>query len=132
MAVSDPIADFLTRVRNAIKAYHRYVDIPYSKIKLSIIEILKENGLIQGYLVKKDGSIGTIRVFLKYSKTRESAIQGIKRISKPGLRRYVKNEEIPHYFGNLGLNVISTSQGVLSGQEAQKRKIGGELLCKVW
>lgn len=130
---SDPIADFLTMIRNAIKAEHRFVDVCWSKIKLSIVEILKAQGLIDDYLVKMDtNQRGTIRVFLKYVGGRKSVIQGIKRVSKPGLRRYVSAESIPTYYGGLGISILSTSQGVLAGPEARKRQIGGELLCLVW
>lgn len=133
MASSDPIADFLTMIRNAIKAEHRFVDVTWSKVKLSIVEILKAQGLVEDYLVKMDtNQRGTIRIFLKYVGGRKSVIQGIKRVSKPGLRRYVGVSEIPTYYGGLGLSILSTSQGVLAGPEARKRQIGGELLCLVW
>jgi len=133
MALSDPIADFLTRIRNAIKAQHRYVDVNWSKVKQNIAEILKDQGFIESYLVKQDNNNrGTMRVFLKYSQGRRPVITGIKRISKPGLRKYVGHDEIPNFYGSLGLSIVSTSQGVISGGEAKKRKIGGELLCLVW
>lgn len=133
MAVSDPIADFLTRIRNACKAQHRFIDMDWSKMKQNLADILKDQGFIEDYLVKQDSSSrGTIRLFLKYSTGRASIIQGLRRISKPGLRRYVKHDEIPVFFGGMGVPIISTSQGVLHGMEAKKRKIGGELLCLVW
>jgi small subunit ribosomal protein S8 len=133
MAVSDPIADFLTRIRNSIKAQHRYVDVSWSKLKENIAEILKNQGFIENYLVKHDSKQrGTIRIFLKYSEGRKPVIQGIKRISKPGLRRYVSHQDIPRFYGGLGLSILSTSQGVMAGIEASKRNIGGELLCLVW
>lgn len=133
MAMNDPIADFLTRIRNACKAQHRYIDVDWSKIKQYIAEILKEQGFIENYLVKQDSqSRGTIRVFLKYSMGRSSVIQGLKRVSKPGLRKYVKHDEIPTFFGGMGVSILSTSEGVIGGQEARKRKIGGELICMVW
>lgn len=133
MAVSDPIADFLTRIRNACKAQHRYVDDDWSKIKQGIAEILKLQGFIENYLVKQENvSRGKIRLFLKFSRDRAPVIQGLKRVSKPGLRRYVKHDEIPQFFGGLGLSIVSTSEGVLAGNEAKKRKIGGELLCMIW
>ena len=133
MAVNDPIADFLTRIRNACKAQHRFIDMDWSKMKQSLAEILKEQGFIENYLVKQDSSSrGTIRLFLKYSQGRASIIQGLRRISKPGLRRYVKHDEIPVFFGGMGVPIISTSEGVLPGMEAKKRKIGGELLCLIW
>lgn len=133
MAVSDPLADFLTRIRNAAKAEHRYVDISWSKLKQSIAEIMKEMGFIESYLVKHDQKQrGTIRIFLKYASGRQPAIQGLKRISKPGLRKYIGHGDIPKFYGGMGLSIISTSQGVMGGMEASKRKIGGELLCLVW
>lgn len=133
MAVNDPIADFLTRIRNACKAQHRYVDVDWSKMKQNLAEILKTQGFIESFLIKKDSdSRGTIRLFLKYSTGRFSVIQGLKRISTPGLRRYVKWDDIPTFYGGLGIPILSTSSGVVSGAEAKKRKIGGELLCLVW
>lgn len=132
MAVSDPIADFLTRVRNAVKAQHRYVDISWSKLKQSIAEILKQQGFIESYLVKLEDQRGTIRIFLKYTEGRQPVIQGIKRISKPGLRRYVKYDDIPIFYGGLGVPVLSTPKGVIAGAEARKLKVGGELLCLIW
>ncbi len=133
MAISDPIADFLTRIRNSIKAQHRYVDIGWSKLKQNLAEILKNQGFIENYLVKQDNkNRGTIRIFLKYAEGRQPVIQGLKRISKPGLRRYIGHEDIPRFYGGLGLSIVSTSQGVMAGTEARNRKIGGELLCLVW
>lgn len=133
MGMSDPVADFLTRIRNASSAQRRYVDANWSKLKESIAEILKEQGFIESYLVKKDDKQrGTIRLFLKYNRTRKPVIQGLKRMSKPGLRRYVKSTDIPVFYGGLGLSIVSTSQGVMAGREAIEKKIGGELLCMVW
>lgn len=133
MAVSDPVADFLTRIRNSIGAQHRYVDVDWSKIRQSLAEILKNQGFIENYLVKvDDGQRGKIRMFLKYSSGRRPVIQGLKRISKPGLRRYVGHQDIPRFYGNMGLSIVSTSQGVMPGNEAKQRGIGGELLCLVW
>lgn len=133
MAVSDPLADFLTRIRNAIKAQHRYVDVNWSKMKQILAEILKEQGFIENYLVKvDDAGRGSLRLFLKYTAGRKPVIQGLRRISKPGLRKYVGHEDIPQFYGNMGLSIVSTSQGVMPGKEASKRKIGGELLCLVW
>lgn len=133
MAISDPIADFLTRIRNAIRAQHRYVDVNWSKIKQDIAEILKSQGFIESYLVKQDNrNRGTIRIFLKYNDGRNAVIQGLQRVSKPGLRRYVNHADIPRFYGGLGLSILSTSQGVMAGSDARNRKIGGELLCLVW
>lgn len=133
MAVSDPISDLLTRIRNAIMAQHRYVDVEWSKIKQNIAEILKNQGFIESYLVKHDNkNRGTLRVFLKYKDGRQSVIHGLKRVSKPGLRKYVGHEDIPRFFGGLGVSIVSTSQGVMAGIDAKDRKIGGEILCLVW
>lgn len=133
MAQSDPIADFLTRIRNSSKAQHRYVDISWSRLKENLAEILKSQGFIESYLVKhEDAGRGVIRVILKYSLGRKPVIQGLKRVSKPGLRKYVKHADIPTFYGGMGLSIVSTSQGLLAGMEARKRKIGGELVCLVW
>lgn len=133
MAISDPVSDFLTRIRNAIKAEHRYVDVDWSKIKQNIADILKNQGFIENYLVKVDDKQrGKIRLFLKYSDYRKPVIQGIKRVSRPGLRRYIGHQDIPHFYGGLGVSILSTSQGVMAGFDAKKLKIGGELLCMVW
>lgn len=132
MALTDQIADFLTRIRNASRAQHRYVDISWSKIKQNIAEILKHQGFIENYLIKVDNERGTMRLFLKYTQGRFPVIQGLKRVSKPGLRKYVKHEDIPTFYGGMGVSIVSTSQGVLAGLEAKKRKIGGELICLVW
>ncbi len=133
MAFSDPIADFLTRIRNATCARHRYVDIRWSKLKQSVAEILKNLGFIENYLVKQDNkNRGTIRVFLKYTEGRLPVIQGLTRVSKPGLRRFVSYHDIPTFYGGLGISILSTSQGVMSGYDAHKKGIGGELLCLVW
>ena len=133
MAVSDPVADFLTRIRNAIAAEHRYVDVSWSKMKQTLAEILKSQGFIENFLVKVDeGQRGTIRLFLKYANGRRPVIQGLKRISKPGLRKYVSHQDIPQFYGNMGLSIVSTSQGVMPGSEAKEKGIGGELLCLVW
>jgi small subunit ribosomal protein S8 len=131
--MSDPVADLLTRIRNALHAEHRYVDIKWSKLKQNIAEILKATGFVENFLVKHDEKgRGTMRIFLKYTQGRKPVINGLKRMSKPGLRRYVRHNEIPHYYGGLGLSIVSTSQGVLTGRDAEKRKVGGELLCLVW
>lgn len=132
-ALSDPIADFLTRIRNAAKAQHRYVDIPWSKIKQSMAEILKSQGFIESYLVKQDNKQrGTMRIFLKYTDARQPVIQGLKRVSKPGLRQYIGYHDIPRFYGGLGLSILSTSKGIMAGFEAKSQNIGGEILCLVW
>lgn len=132
-AISDPIADFLTRIRNATRAQHRYVDVSWSVMKQNIAEILKAHGFIDSFLVKQDDrKRGTMRVFLKYTDGRQPVIQGIQRVSKPGLRRYVGHQDIPHFYGGLGLSILSTSNGVMAGFDAMTKKVGGELLCLVW
>lgn len=131
--ITDQIADFLSRIRNATKAQHRFVDADWSKMRENIAKILKEYGFIESYLVKKDtDSRGKIRIYLKYGSARLSVIQGIKRMSTPGCRQYICYDDIPHFYGGYGLSIISTSQGVIAGREAEKRKLGGELLCLVW
>lgn len=133
MAISDPVANYLTRIRNALKAQHRFLDVDWSKMKESIAGILKEEGFIENFLVKKENSQrGTIRIFLKYGQGRKPVIQGIKRISKPGLRKYVGHQDIPSFYGGLGLSILSTSNGVISGTKANEKKVGGELLCLIW
>ena len=133
MAISDPVADFLTRLRNSTRAEHRFVDVAWSKLKQNLAEILKSQGFIESYLVNQETpSRGTIRIFLKYSAARKPVIKGLKRMSKPGLRRYVGYDDIPQFHGGMGLSIVSTSQGLLSGFDAKKKKIGGELVCLVW
>ena len=132
-ALSDPIADFLTRIRNATKAQHRYVDVSWSRMKQYIADILKAQGFIENYLVKQDNKQrGTMRIFLKYTDQRYSVIQGIKRVSKPGRRSYVGHQDIPRFYGGYGLSILSTSKGVMAGYDAITNKVGGELLCLVW
>lgn len=132
-ALSDPIADFLTRIRNATKAQHRYVDVDWSRIKQNIADILKAQGFIESYLVKHETKQrGTMRLFLKYTEGRYPVIQGIKRVSKPGLRRFVGHQDIPRFYGGLGVSIISTSKGLMAGYDAMNNKVGGELLCLVW
>lgn len=130
--MSDPVADLLTRIRNSLQAEHRFVDVPWSKLKQHIVEIFKESGLIENFIVKHETNGGTMRVFLKYTKARKPVIQGLKRVSKPGCRTYVSHDEIPHFFGGYGIAVLSTSKGVMSGRKAVEEKTGGELMCLVW
>jgi len=130
MALSDQIADLLTRVRNAKMAQHRFVDVSYSRMKMSIAKLLKEHGFIENYLVNEDKL--KIRIFLKYAEGRESVIQGLKRISTPGLRRYVKAHQIPKVLGGMGIAILSTPSGVIDGEAARKQNVGGELLCYIW
>ena len=133
MTMSDPIADMLTRIRNANTAKHDTVDIPASKMKLSIAEILLNEGYIEKYDVVEDGAFKTIRVTLKYGVDKnDKVITGLKRISKPGLRVYASCEELPKVLGGLGTAIISTNQGVITDKEARKMGVGGEVLCFVW
>ncbi len=132
MTMTDPIADMLTRIRNANRAYHEVVDIPASKLKEDIAKILKEEGYIKGYQVVQENGFNVIRVKMHYGSDKMRAITGIKRISKPGLRIYAKKDEIPRVLGGLGISVVSTSRGVMTGQEAKKAGLGGEVLCYVW
>ena len=132
-AVTDPISDMLTRIRNGCIANMDSVNIPYSKLKTEIAKILNEEGYIQSYEILKDESIsGIIRIYLKYNNDKDSIITGLKRVSKPGLRVYVKKYEIPRILGGLGTVIISTSKGVLTGTGAKKLGIGGEILCSIW
>ncbi len=128
----DTIAEFLTRIRNAGTARHEKVDVPASKMRAGLAEILVNNGLIRSYKVAKDSKQGVMRVYLKYNETGEHVINKIERISRPGRRVYVKATEIPAVRSGLGMTILSTSQGLMSGKEAQKKNLGGELLCKVW
>ncbi|WP_349550996.1 30S ribosomal protein S8 [Leuconostoc pseudomesenteroides] len=132
MSMTDPIADLLTRIRNANSAHHEVVEIPASKIKKSIAEILKSEGFIRDVEYIDDNKQGVIRVFLKYGEDRNRVITGIKRISKPGLRKYTKAEELPKVLNGLGIAIISTSAGVITDKEARSKQVGGEVLAYVW
>lgn len=132
MSVVDPIADFLTRVRNAHLASHETVSIPHSKVKESVARILKEEGYVAAYKVEENGPFKTISLVLKYVGDREPAVRVLKRISKPGRRVYVNKDEIPAVLGGLGINVLSTSKGLLTGKNARKEGLGGELLFEVY
>ena len=133
MTMSDPIADMLTRIRNANTAKHDTVDVPASKMKIAIADILLNEGYIAKYDIVEDGSFKTIHITLKYGVDKnEKVISGLKRISKPGLRVYASAEELPRVFGGLGTAIISTNQGVITDKEARKLQIGGEVLCFVW
>ena len=132
MITTDPIADMLTRIRNALMARHDYTNVPASKVKIALAETLKKEGFIRGYEVSQDGVRRTIRVQLAYTDKREPTITGIQRISKPGLRVFVQRREVPRVYGGLGIAIISTSQGMLTGGEARKRGVGGEVVCYVW
>jgi small subunit ribosomal protein S8 len=130
--MSDPIADMLTRIRNANIVRHETVEVPASKIKREIAEILKKEGFIRDAEYIEDSKQGIIRMFLKYGPNQERVITGLKRISKPGLRVYAKSQEVPKVLGGLGLAILSTSKGVMSDKDARQSKSGGEVICYVW
>jgi small subunit ribosomal protein S8 len=130
MTFNDPIAEFLTKLRNAKLARHRYVDIRLSKIKLRLAEILKKEGFVENFLLNQEKR--KMRIFLRYAKGRQSVIHGLKRVSVPSHRKYVGFKEIPKVFNGLGIAILSTPKGILVGKEAQESKVGGELLCYVW
>jgi small subunit ribosomal protein S8 len=131
--MSDPIADYLTRLRNAIKANHRIVELPASNLKKEITKVLYEKGYIQNYKFEDSPVQGSIKIALKYNpSTKQSAIQNLTRISKPGLRKYSGSTEVPRVLNGLGIAILSTSQGVMSDKEARKLNIGGEILCYVY
>ena len=132
MTMTDPIADMLTRIRNANTAGHETVEIPSSNIKKSIAEILKTECFIADYEVIEDNKQGMIKVTMKYGAHKERVISGIKKISKPGLKKYAKADEVPKVLGGLGIAIISTSKGVISDKEARRLGIGGEVICYVW
>ena len=132
MLCNDPIADMLTRIRNALIARHETVTIPASNMKKSIAQILLEEGYVKSVDYIDDGLQGQIKIVLKYAQGKESVIKGLKRISKPGLRVYAKNEEIPKVLGGLGIAIISTSKGVMADKEARKAGVGGEVLAYIW
>lgn len=132
MTISDPIADMLTRIRNAIMARHDSVLIPASKMKLSIARILKDEGFVTDYEVVRSKPHRVIKIYLKYSDKNQPALSGLERVSKSGLRVYVQQKEIPRVYGGLGVAIISTPKGVMTGQQAWHQGVGGELLCYVW
>ena len=132
MAVTDPIADFLNRIKNAQKARFDKVDIPASRMKSSLARILKDEGYIKNFKLIKDDKQGILRINLKYIEGREAAIAGAKRVSKPGRRVYVGHGEVPRVLNGMGVVILSTSKGVMVDREARKEHIGGELLCSVW
>jgi small subunit ribosomal protein S8 len=132
MTPSDPIADMLTRVRNALKARHQKVDVPSSKLKMEIARILKEEGYITNFKLAEDGSQKSIRIYLKYTPANQPAIAAIERVSRPGCRVYVGSTDIPRVLGGLGVSILTTPRGVMTGRDARKENVGGELLCQVW
>jgi small subunit ribosomal protein S8 len=133
MVVTDPIADMLTRIRNAIAIRHDSVSIPSSNMKVELAKILKQEGFVEDYQLLKGGTKeSAIRIALHYRSKEEPAITGLKRVSRPGLRVYVGKKEIPRYYGGLGVAILSTSQGIMTGRKAWREGLGGELLCYVW
>lgn len=132
MVMTDPIADFLTRIRNANMVMHEKIEVPASKTKLALAEILKNEGYIKDYEQIEDGKQGVIRVYLKYGEDKAKVITGLKRISKPGLKVYCKKDEIPKVLGGLGIAIISTSKGIVTDKEARKLGLGGEVICYIW
>jgi small subunit ribosomal protein S8 len=130
--MTDPIADMLTRIRNGITSHHERVELPASKLKVEVARILKNEGFIRNFKVNEEKPQPVLRIDLKYSEDGEPVIHGIERISRPGRRVYRNKQEIPRVLGGLGLAIVSTSKGVLSGQDAVKSGVGGEVLCQVW
>jgi small subunit ribosomal protein S8 len=130
--VTDPIADMLARIRNSSLAEHEKVDIPASRLKVRLAELLKDEGFIKNYRVIEDKKQGTLRVYLKYGPGQERVITGLRRVSKPGRRQYVGADRIPNVLGGMGVAILSTPRGVLPDREARKLKVGGEVLCYVW
>ena len=131
MSLTDPVADFLTRVRNAIGARHQKVDIPASKLKLELARILKEEGYISNFKTTEEEGRRVLRVYLKYSDGNDAAISDIRRVSRPGCRVYVGHNEIPRVMGGLGINILTTPKGLMTGKRARKEHVGGEILCEV-
>lgn len=132
MNVTDPIADMLTRIRNGVSAKHDSVSMPASKVKVAIARVLKEEGFIRDFEVGSEGSRSVLKVQLSYTGRKDPVLSGIKRVSKPGLRVYVQKREIPRVLGGLGIAILSTPEGVMTGQIARQKNIGGEVLCYVW
>lgn len=132
MTMTDPVADMLTRIRNANTAYTEQISMPSSKLKAAVADILKQEGYIRDYLVEPTKPQATLRLALKYSRQRERSLSGVRRVSKPGLRVYAKHDEIPRVLGGLGIAIISTSTGLMTDRDARKAGVGGEILAYVW
>jgi len=130
--MTDPISDYLTRVRNAARAQHKHVDIPASRMKAQLSKILLDSGFIEGVKYIEDSKQGVLRVYIRYTRDNESVIQGLKRVSRPSRRVYAPHKYLPRVLGGYGMAIISTSQGILTDQDCRKRGIGGEVLCEVW
>jgi small subunit ribosomal protein S8 len=132
MVMTDPVADFLTRIRNGNMVMHQTVEVPGSKMKIGLAKILKEEGYIKDFEYIEDGKQGVIRIYLKYGPNKEKVITGLKRISKPGLRVYVQKDEVPKVLGGLGTAIVSTSKGLMTDKNARKEGLGGEVICYIW
>jgi small subunit ribosomal protein S8 len=130
--MTDPVADMLTRIRNAVTSRHEYVNIPASKMKVAIADVLRKEGYIRDFELKDEGVRKLMRLELNYTGKKEPVLSGLQRVSKPGLRVYVQKREIPRVYGGLGMAILSTPQGVMTGQDAWRRSIGGEVICYVW
>jgi small subunit ribosomal protein S8 len=132
MSITDPIADMLTRIRNAVTVRHDHVTMPASKMKVSIAKVLKDEGFVRDFETFEEGARRFLRIHLSYTESREPLLNGIKRISRPGLRVYVQKREIPRVYNGLGIAILSTPKGVMAGQQAWRQQTGGEILCYVW
>ncbi len=132
MSFTDPVADFLTRIRNGIKARHQKIDVPASKLKLEIARILKEEGYVANYKATEEEGKKVIRVYLKYGADNNAAISNVTRVSRPGCRVYVGKTDIPRVLGGLGINILTTPKGVMTGKQARKEGVGGEILCEIY
>ncbi len=132
MSLTDPVADFLARIRNAIGARHQKLDVPASKLKLELARILKEEGYIANFKPVEEDGHKLLRVYLKYGANNEAVITNLARVSRPGCRVYVGRNEIPRVLGGLGINILTTPKGVMTGREARKQGVGGEVLCEIW
>ena len=130
--ITDPIADLLTRIRNAAHARHPRVDVPTSKLKVEIARILKNEGYVANFKVNEDGKQGVLRIYLKYGPGMERVITDVQRVSRPGCRIYCGKDRIPRVYGGLGINILSTSRGLMTGRAAAKEGVGGEIICNVW
>ncbi|MFH1350381.1 MAG: 30S ribosomal protein S8 [Pseudomonadota bacterium] len=132
MSMTDPIADMLTRIRNAIMASYNTVDIPSSGLKIDIAKVLKSEGFIRNYKIMADGKQGVLRIFFKYDENGVPLIGGLKRVSRPGRRVYAKSDNIPQVLNGFGVNIVTTSKGLMTDRQARKMRVGGEILCSVW
>ena len=132
MSMSDPLADMLTRIRNAGMVRYETVDVPMSNLKVGVAKVLREEGYIKDYQIIEDNNQGILRIELKYGPHDERVISGIRRVSKPGLRKYVKADDIPEVMSGLGISILSTSKGIITDREARRLRIGGEILCEAW